>query len=363
MANTIGAAREGVLVVGEDLTGSGGLGRMGVTQMRILNDLGWHITPITPKDIPRVWRSGKFPALNAALMSWQLSCLGRQASSRKRALFSHGLCGAAGGRGKQVQLYHGTCAGNATANRPGLSRAEFAILRHLMGLLEQRSGKHAVGIACSNMVARETQRFYGLPHVRPVYNAVDVEHFTPDGPATRHRPEGSFVGLCVGRLDFGKGREIVRQLGELLPADHSMRLASPIVQGNAGWTPERLHMLGAVSYADLPDVYRSSDYLLCASRYEGFALTLFEAWTCGRPVVTTNVGIVAELRGLEPAFDQMVVDDLDDAQGFADRIRLLRENPEIGRRQVEWGRQLAVDRFSLTRYRHDYQALLESWPD
>jgi len=44
---------------------------------------------------------------------------------------------------------------------------------------------------------------------------------------------------------------------------------------------------------------------------------------------------------------------------LAERIRFLRDNPEVGARQAAWGREMVVERFSLQRYRAEWRRRLE----
>ena len=52
---------------------------------------------------------------------------------------------------------------------------------------------------------------------------------------------------------------------------------------------------GSVLYEDLPAYYAAADVFVQASRYESFGLVGLEALACGRPVVTSPVGIMATL--------------------------------------------------------------------
>jgi len=45
----------------------------------------------------------------------------------------------------------------------------------------------------------------------------------------------------------------------------------------------------------LPPFYRASDALILNSDYESFSIVVAEAWACGIPVISTSVGIAAEL--------------------------------------------------------------------
>jgi len=353
------SGRRVVLSVGESLAGAGGAARVAVTQIGILREFGFDPVAVTPDSVARHWRCARYPALNAALLSWQISQLARRAADAGTLLFSHGMCGARGGSGKVIQLHHGTFRGLAQACKARLSRRELLIMRGLNGLLEQLSSRSATNVTVSGAVAGEVEQLYGVRDPRVIYNAVDTAHFAAGRQSEVGRANSTFTGLCVGRMDYGKGRETVHRMGELLPSEYRLDLVAPHIQGDASWPEGRMRALGRVEYGQLPDVYASCDFVLVASRYEGFGLTLIEAWASGRPVVCSNVGVVPELRREEPALDALVVDDPDDARGFADRVRLLRENPEIGRRQVEWGRQVVAERFSLFAYRAAWRQLLD----
>lgn len=352
------APRRVVLSVGESLQGAGGAARVAHTQMAILREFGFDPVAVTPDSVVKPWRSARYPALNAALLSWQISHCARTAARAGAVLFSHGMCGAQGGGRAIVQLHHGTFRGLARACRARLSRLEFLIMDTVNGLMERWSSRTPYNVTVSAAVARELEDLYRVPGARVIHNAVDAEHFAPSPGSEIPTRRDGFTGLCVGRMDYGKGRETVRKMGELLPPDCRLALVAPQIQGEASWPDGRMRALGRIEYEDLPPVYHSCDYVLIASRYEGFGLTLVEAWASGRPVICSNVGVVSELRGAEPALDALVVHDPDDAEGFAARVRLLRDNPDLGHRQVAWGKQMVAERFAVPAYRTAWRGLL-----
>ena len=60
---------------------------------------------------------------------------------------------------------------------------------------------------------------------------------------------------------------------------------------------DRVSFLGALSDAQLADVYRGASALLFVSLYEGFGLPVIEAMACGTPVITSNVCSLPEVAG------------------------------------------------------------------
>ncbi|MEV0251568.1 glycosyltransferase [Nocardia sp. NPDC050712] len=144
----------------------------------------------------------------------------------------------------------------------------------------------------------------GIPRFRisVVPGGVDPSTFTPDGgAATRHQPHRI---LAVGRLVRRKGFDLaVRALADLpetelviaggavdedLDADAETRRLRRLA-ADCG-VSERLRMLGPVSHAAMPRLYRSADVVLCTPWYEPFGLVPLEAMACGKPVVATAVG-------------------------------------------------------------------------
>ena len=57
---------------------------------------------------------------------------------------------------------------------------------------------------------------------------------------------------------------------------------------------DRVRLVGAAQRAEVPGVLRSVDVVACCPWYEPFGLVALEAMACGRPVVATAVGGVAE---------------------------------------------------------------------
>ncbi|WP_298228018.1 glycosyltransferase family 1 protein [Gryllotalpicola sp.] len=60
---------------------------------------------------------------------------------------------------------------------------------------------------------------------------------------------------------------------------------------------EHARLLGYVSEAHLPALYRNASVFAFPSLYEGFGLPILEAMACGTPVVTTDCGSLAEAAG------------------------------------------------------------------
>ncbi|MCK5609810.1 glycosyltransferase family 4 protein [Candidatus Pacearchaeota archaeon] len=64
----------------------------------------------------------------------------------------------------------------------------------------------------------------------------------------------------------------------------------------------RIHLLEAVTDAQLRDLYCGATALFCPSSYEGFGLPVLEGMACGVPVVTTKATSLPEVGGDAPLY-------------------------------------------------------------
>jgi glycosyltransferase involved in cell wall biosynthesis len=157
----------------------------------------------------------------------------------------------------------------------------------------------------SEFCKRSADAFLGPPAGRweVLYNAVDVDHFTP----AARQPERGPVLLLGGdqtqayRLVLG-----LKTLAALLPQHPEARLlvtgrlvspAEPLIQdlGLDG----HVELLGPYSQRDAPDVFRRAHVLLHTKVNDPCPSLVIEAMACGLPVVYPRSGGVPELVGDE----------------------------------------------------------------
>ncbi|MBV9832638.1 MAG: glycosyltransferase, partial [Marmoricola sp.] len=137
---------------------------------------------------------------------------------------------------------------------------------------------------------------------------VDVDHFRP-GPTPTH-PVPRI--LTVSRLVPRKGVDtVIRALGritvtgpepELLVAggptaatlDDDAEVARLRAIAAAEGVADRVRFVGRVTPAGMPALMRSADVVACVPAYEPFGLVPLEAMACGRPVVASRVGGLAD---------------------------------------------------------------------
>lgn len=186
-----------------------------------------------------------------------------------------------------------------------------------------------------------------------LYNAVDVDHFTPAAYPPAREPTLLLGGdqTQAYRLELG-----LRTLAALVPRRPHARLlvtgrlvtpAEPLIAelGLHG----RVHLIGEYTQRDAPEIFRRADLLLHTKVNDPCPTLVVEAMACGLPVVYPASGGTIELVsnaagiGVEHP-DTWERDDPPSPQALADAAdRVLAELP----RYSAAARVRAVERFAL----------------
>lgn len=119
--------------------------------------------------------------------------------------------------------------------------------------------------------------------------------------------EGPFM-LTVGTRWPRKNMRLAIEAADRLRPDLPHRL---IVTGKAGWGDEnagdRTHFTGFVAQDQLNALYSAADLYLAPALYEGFGITLLEAYRCGCPVLASPADAHKEIAGnaalIAPSFN------------------------------------------------------------
>lgn len=203
-------------------------------------------------------------------------------------------------------------------------------------------------IAVSSKTADEVKPAW-KDKVTLLHNAIDLEKW-----AKEKETENDDV-FCVGfagRISREKGWEdFVRVAARLAQyeGDYRFRIAGegPRLKRmqervDALGMTDRFEFLGPVS--DMISFYESLDALLAPSRSEGMPVAQLEANAMEVPVVATRVG------GVEDLIDEGrngFLADAGDVDRLTERVRELKNDPELRLRMGRNGRAVVEDRFSL----------------
>jgi glycogen synthase len=162
-------------------------------------------------------------------------------------------------------------------------------------------------IAVSRALQREVEWMYEVPEskISVIYNGVNVRNF--DGwiePAAIKRryaigPTDPTV-LFVGRMAHQKGPDLLIEAAPSILRYYSRakfvfagegELSKPVeARARQLGVAHATRFLGFQSNGALADLYRSCDVVCVPSRNEPFGIVILEAWSAGKPVVSTRNG-------------------------------------------------------------------------
>ena len=163
-------------------------------------------------------------------------------------------------------------------------------------------------VCVSQDVRRSFAEMYGMPEkLVTLYNCYDdAEILTlAQNPLPAHVTKRRLTGLAIGRLSNEKG------IDRLLRVQKRLRDAGVCYDlWILGDGPQRAMLERYIAENQLSDsvrlfgfqenpyaFIRAADFLICASRYEGFSTVVVEGLILGTPTVTTNCSGMGELLG------------------------------------------------------------------
>ena len=220
---------------------------------------------------------------------------------------------------------------------------EYARTRH-----PGRRGVMAVALALENAYRLLARRFATIvvgPALRDHYrragklleiavSLVEQDQIVAPAEAAKRSYSGPVTLLSVGRVDEEKNPLMLADvLGELDGGGGDWRLVV-IGEGtleealqdrlDALGLGARASLRGYVEQAELPAVYRESHFLLITSHTEGLPQVVLEAFAAGVPVVSTDVGGIAEGVGEAAALVEP-----GDTAGAAEAIRRITGSADL----------------------------------
>ncbi|MDA0634749.1 GT4 family glycosyltransferase PelF [Nonomuraea sp. MCN248] len=196
--------------------------------------------------------------------------------------------------------------------------------------------------------------------IRVMYNGVDPDDF----PLARTEPEVPTL-VFMGRVDPLKDlHTLIRAFAivrDKIP-EARLRIFGGVPAGNESYYHSCLELIDELDLEDAAvfegrvstpvDAYHAGSVVALTSISEGFPYTVVEAMACGRTVVCTNVGGVAEA----VADAGLIVPPRDHVAAAEAAVRLLRDAP-LRRRLGAIARGRVLERFTLRQSLDDYRAV------
>lgn len=237
-------------------------------------------------------------------------------------------------------------------------------------LLRAFSGGVSAVIAISEAVAEDIRAVVKKPErVHTVLNAIDLDHFSPSGP-TQQLDGDVTVGL-VATFARWKGHKVFLQAVAALPSHIRAFVVGGSLYSTAGsqYTiselrerAQRYRVQDRVTFTGFVDdsapLMRGLDIVVHAStKPEPFGLAIAEAMACGRAVVASMGGGVAEfLRPGENGLGHLP----GDSAGLAECIERLARRPDLRRQYGEAARATAEQLFQPERLARELIAVYDS---
>lgn len=245
-----------------------------------------------------------------------------------------------------------------------------------------RRHRHAVSLAVTNSksVERDLAQAIGpdVP-IRTIYNAVDLDTFSPAGRVAdldaniAPPPSGTVrIGL-VATFGRWKGHEVFLRAIARLGASRPIRayVVGGAVYDTSGsqYTREELQALARelqlgdrAAFTGVADpvapVLRALDIVVHASTQpEPFGLVIAEAMACGRTVVVSAGGGAAEI--VQPDRDALVHAS-GDVDGLASVLLRAIDDPALRARLGTAARESAVARFDAARFAREFDEVYQS---
>lgn len=218
--------------------------------------------------------------------------------------------------------------------------------------------KHASAILAWNRTALvnvERTGAMGIPGLASklfiVPPGIDTEVFSPGLPRESDRPTILFLANIVRRKGIYTLIEAFdRVASESLDCRLEIAGDGPeleAVRQRVAQSPHhsRVHFLGRVEREEIPEVIRRCDVYCLPSYGEPFGMTALEAMACGKPVVVTNAGGLAELVTDEGGRKAAV----GNAMSLAEELLELLKSPNLRRIMGEANRRTAVSEYGWPR--------------
>jgi glycosyltransferase involved in cell wall biosynthesis len=224
-----------------------------------------------------------------------------------------------GYRGKCVVTFHDLASYNQPQCYPKVKRAKFKTISSLMAKKADKI------IAVSNSTKEDIKKIFGIPEdrIKVIYSGLDRRFF--DEPKVDSQKVLDKYGISKKYILFLGTLEPIKNIVRLLEAfakfkeDYkklNKQLSSSkfgyqlVLAGKRGWLSEEYQRIakdrgigkdiittGYIVGDELVPLFKRSEFFIMPSLYEGFGMTVLEAFATGTPAILSKVSSLPEIAG------------------------------------------------------------------
>jgi glycogen(starch) synthase len=230
----------------------------------------------------------------------------------------------------------------------------------ILGQLEKMAALHANSIiAVSDTIKQELITTYKIPgkKIKRIYNGVDTGRFKPvknkESVKSKFHLNSKKVILFVGRLSPIKGPQLLLHAIPMVlrsyPDAFFLFIGDGVLSSYLQLMIYKLNIsnsvkfLGFKSNLEIPNYFAMADICVIPSLYEPFGLVALESLASGTPIVSSNVGGLAEIQNILGTFP--TISPLTPVN-IALQINALLSHPEKIERLGQIGRKLVAQHFT-----------------
>lgn len=191
--------------------------------------------------------------------------------------------------------------------------------------------------ACNTKIQKTLRRRFPKRWIPLLSHGVDTEKFKPN-PI----PHDEFT---VGWVGAAKRKSKRLKLAEQVAAKAGVKLKV------SGYGREDAY----IPHDEMPEFYNSIDVLFITSEYEAHPLVAYEAMSCGVPVVSSNVGDLAET--IDNGGNGFIFDPEDQERNFPAALKLLRDDEALRKHMGQKAREAILEKWKWEDIADQYRML------
>lgn len=344
------------IITPNDLNNVGGVEIVSSQIKKALEEAG-HKVDVFDRNTVKDGKTILDPLLKEPILAHKIGGKFNKKRSDYDAVICNGMFGWNIKHRKALNIYHGTYAGYAEATKEGTPLLGYIQMKYINGFFEKKSGENKTVAAVSDGVKRNLKEYYGLETDAVIENAVDLNLFKPRENKKQIRekyslPEDVFLGVFVGRWEYGKGVDLLLKTATLL--DEGNKIAALT---NKDITHKKIISLQGIKTHNTPEIYSAFDYFILPSKYEGCPLSLIEAMACGLPFIINGKWADKKLREVSVFSDYIV--DSERPDEYAEKINQLREE-ETKKTLSKKVREYCERNHNIELFKKEYIKLIET---